>query len=186
MAAQCVPHQGKRDPPGAASFLQQQSRPPPANAFSSLLAGAQSRKEARLPALAKASGTTGRIYLGAAKWPASPRGPGLQGLPSPSVHTRRPAHPAALLSRAPALACSAQVRFVRAEGKVAPTAASTLRLCSKQFGSLSTGLVLGSLPLPCTRVSPGGQESPSHPALWRCSSLQSSPRGRWAWIYRSG
>lgn len=80
MTAQDIPHQDKWCP-RAFPPLQQQSRPPPANALPSQIAGVQRRKEPRFLSAkaAKASGTTIRIYLGAARWTNPPlgRSPGL-------------------------------------------------------------------------------------------------------------
>lgn len=71
--------------------LQQQPRPPPANVLPSQISGVQRRKEANLLASAKASGTTGRIYLETARRTDAPtaRAPGsgspvfLRPMPTP-------------------------------------------------------------------------------------------------------
>lgn len=128
------------------------------------------RKEPPLPAFARASGTTRRIYLETARW-ADPPLPGLPGLRAGSPLTRGP-HLLALRFPArpqlcapqppgrstgfPPLPRSAQVRFVEGRGKVAPTAASAPALSSNHFGPLFTRRALGTplYPAHTTHVSP--------------------------------
>lgn len=61
-----------------------------------------------------------------------------------------------------------------------PTAASAPALSSNRFEPLSTLLALGTppAPLPGTHASPGGQESPSHPAAVQTSLTPERPAGK--------
>lgn len=170
MAAQDIPHQNEWCP-GA----QQQFSPPPANALPFQIVGVQRRKEPRLLASAKASGTTRRIYLGAARWTDPPLGRS-QGLGAwsslircPHSLDQRALQLCALEPRGSAWGCSTPSLRPGAicggvgVGDVSPTAASAPSLSSNQFGPLSTHLALGNFPLLCTQASLWGPGTPFPP-----------------------
>lgn len=88
---------------------------------------------------------------------------------------------------APPLLRSAQVQFAEGRGGGGGSHCS-LRPCALhqpvRTPVYSPGA--GDSPLPPTHASPGGQESPSHPAAVQTSLTPSAGQGRWAWVYQPG